>query len=191
VTAARSDFSGDWLLHRLEGDVEAMLKELDTSWVQRKAAASMGFGVGRQLVHVEHYADEIRVDTSYVSGKGEMALLRPTFHVYNTDGIEQDITDHEGRTVRTRVTWDGEALAMVSERVGEGSGRPLPSTRRYLQGDGEELVFEQTSLSTGVAVRRIYRRRESPAASNALHSSRRSLSLHSSRRSLSPAGARP
>jgi hypothetical protein len=158
--------SGDWLLHRLEGDAEAMLKELETPWVQRKAVAGMGFGVGMQLVHVEQHASEIRIDTRYVSGKVEMARPRPTFHVYNTDGIEQNITNLEGHIVRTRVTWDGEALSMDSERVSRGgSGRLLPSTRRYLQGggddDGEELVFEQTSQTTGAIVKRIFRRCES------------------------------
>lgn len=162
--AAHPDFSGDWLLHRLEGDVEAMLKEVGASWVQRKAAAAMGFGVGKQFVHVDQYPGEINICTSYRSGKEEMAWPKPTCNVYNTDGIEQDITDPEGRTIRTCVTWDGEALSMVSERVGNGCGRPLPSTRRYLQGDGEELVFEQTSPATGSAVKRIYRRYESEAS---------------------------
>mmetsp|Transcript_72155 Transcript_72155/g.188178 ORF Transcript_72155/g.188178 Transcript_72155/m.188178 type:complete len:101 (+) Transcript_72155:404-706(+) len=49
--------------------------------------------------------------------------------------------------------------------VANGGRKPLPSTRRYLQGDGEELVFEQTSPGTGVAVKRIYRRCETEAAS--------------------------
>jgi len=160
ATAAHPDFSGDWLLHRLEGDAEAMLKEVGASWVQRKAAAAMSFGVGRQLVHVDQYPDEIHIDTSY----REMAWPKPTCHVYNTDGTEQDITDPEGRTVRTCVSWDGEALLMVSERVGNGGSRPLPSTRRYLQGGGEELVFEQTSPATGVAVKRIFRRCEFEAS---------------------------
>jgi len=164
VTAARPDFSGDWLLLRLEGDIEAMLKELEVSWVQRKAAAGMGFGVGMQFVRVEQYANEIRIDTRYMSGKVQMARPRPTFNVYNTDGIEQCITDLEGCTVRTRVTWDGDALSMDSERVCRGSGRPLPSMRRYLQCDGEELVFEQKSLTTSVAVKRIFRRCKSPVA---------------------------
>jgi hypothetical protein len=141
-----------------------MLKEVGASWVQRKAAAAMGFGVGKQFVHVDQYPDEINISTSYRSGKEEMAWPKPTCNVYNTDGIEQDITDPEGRTVRTCVTWDGEALSMVSERVGNGCCRPLPSTRRYLQSDGEELVFEHTSPATGSAVKRIYRRYESVAS---------------------------
>jgi hypothetical protein len=163
MTPARPDFSGDWLLHRLEGDIEAMLKELEVSWVRRKAAASVGFGVGMQFVHVEQYANEIHIDTRYI-GKSQMARPRPTFNVYNTDGVEQNITDLEDRTVSTRVTWDGDALTMDSERVWRGIVRPLPSTRRYLQCDGEELVFEQISLTTGVAVKRIFRRCKSPVA---------------------------
>jgi len=164
TTAARPDFSGDWLLLRLEGDIEAMLKELGISWAQRKAAASMGFGVGMQFVHVEQYANEIRIGTRYISGKVQMARPRPTFNVYSTDGMDQCITDLEGCTVRTRVTWDGDALSMDSERVCRGSGRPMPSTRRYLQCDGEELVFEQISPTTCVAVKRIFRRCKSPVA---------------------------
>merc|ERR1711920_220097 len=102
------------------------------------------------------------IDTRYMSGKVQMARPMPTFNVYNTDGIEQCITDPEGCTVRTRVTWDGDVLSMDSERVCRGSGRPLPSTRRYLQCDGEELVFEQMSRTTSVAVKRIFRRCKSP-----------------------------
>jgi len=163
--AAHPDFSGDWLLHRLEGDAEAMLKEVGASWAKRKAAAAMGFGVGREFIHVDQYPDEIHIDRSYRSMPGTLAeLAKPTCHVYNTDGTEQDITDPEGRTVRTSVIWDGEALSMVSERVENGGFRPLPSTRRYLQGDGEELVIEQTSPATGVAVKRIYRRCEFEAS---------------------------
>ncbi|CAK0821219.1 unnamed protein product [Prorocentrum cordatum] len=143
VMAARSDFSGDWLLHRLEGDVEALLRELETPWVQRKAAARLGYGVGMQCVRVEHHADQIRIHTSYVSGNVEMARPKPTLNVYNTDGIEQDVTDYEGHPVRTRVTWDGDALSMVSQRVGQGSGGPLPSTRRYLQGGGAGLRADE------------------------------------------------
>lgn len=162
MTAAHPDFSGDWLLHRLEGDVQAMLMELETSLVQRKALASVGFGVGLQSVHVEQHTNEIRIDSRYLSGKVEMPRPRSTSNIYRTDGIEQYLTDLDGRTVRTRVTWDGQVLSMDSERV--WSSRPLPSTRRYLQGDGEELVFEQTSLTTGVSVKQIFRRCESPAA---------------------------
>jgi len=164
MTAARPDFSGDWVLLRLEGDIEAMLKELETSWVHRKAAAGMGFGVGMQFVHVEQYANEIRIDTRYMSGKVQLARPKPTFNVYSTDGTEQCITDLEGCNVRTRVTWDGDALSMDSERVCRGSGRPLPSTRRYLQCDGEDLVFEQMSLTTDVVVKRIFRRCKSPVS---------------------------
>jgi len=156
---AHPDFSGDWLLHHVEGDVEALLKEVGASWVQRKAAAAMGFGVGRQFVHVDQYPDTIHIDTSYrqADGNEPMAWPKPTNNVYNTGGVEQDILDPEGNTIRTVVNWDGQTLAMVSERVG-CSGKPLPSTRRYLQEDGSELVFEQTSATSGVAVKRVYRR---------------------------------
>jgi hypothetical protein len=161
---APPDFSGDWLLHRLEGDPEALLKEVGASWVQRKAAAAMAFGVGRQHVHVEQCPDSIRVETRYrqADGGAEMAFPKPTNNFYNTVGVEQDIVDPEGRTIKSRVHWDGQKLVMVSERVGDEV--PLPSTRRYLQDEGEEpeLVFEQSSANTGVFVKRIYRRCEKP-----------------------------
>jgi len=160
---AHPDFSGDWLLHRLEGDPEALLKEVGASWVQRKAAAAMAFGVGRQHVHVEQCSDSIRVETRYRSADGaEMAFPKPTNNIYNTDGVEQDTIDPEGRAIRSRVNWGGRELIMVSERVADKVS--LPSTRRYMQDEGEEpeLVFEQSSASTGVFVKRIYRRYEKP-----------------------------
>jgi len=162
------DFSGDWLLHRIEGDPEALLKEVGASWVQRKAAAAMAFGVGRQHVHVEQHPDSIRVETRYrEKGGAEMAFPKPTNNFYTTGGEAQDTVDPEGRTIRNRVHWDEQKLLMTSERVGDEV--PLPSTRRYMQDEGEEpeLVFEQHSTSTGVFVRRIYRRYEKPEADGA------------------------
>jgi hypothetical protein len=173
---ARPDLSGDWLLHRLEGDVEALLKEVGASWVKRKAAAAMGFGVGMQFVRVEQHPNTIRIDTSYrgADGREDMAWLKPTKNCYSTDGVEQNVADPEGRFVRTSVAWDGEALMMVSRRV--DCGKPLPSTRRYLQGDGKELVFEQTSPATGVVVKRIFKRCETGGSGASSASSGKSRS---------------
>lgn len=155
------NFSGEWLLHHVEGDPEALLKEVGASWVQRKAAAAMGFGVGRQFVNVDQCPTSITVETSYRQpDTGEpMSFPRPTNNTYSTDGSEQDSMDPEGRTLRTRASWDGHTLTMVSERV--GCDKKLPSTRRYLQSsesDEEELVFEQTSPDSGICVKRVYRR---------------------------------
>eukprot|EP00931_Biecheleriopsis_adriatica_P017351 TRINITY_DN12479_c0_g1_i1.p1 TRINITY_DN12479_c0_g1~~TRINITY_DN12479_c0_g1_i1.p1 ORF type:complete len:248 (-),score=48.39 TRINITY_DN12479_c0_g1_i1:196-939(-) len=138
----RPDFSGTWICTRVEGDWEAFLRLRGTSWAGRKLAASVGFGVGTQTQSIKQDGDEVEVVNRISSGyscKEERSTLR-------ADGSEQDTVDPEGRPLRQRTTWDGDAL--VSEQASL-------ILRRFFQ--GSEMCTERKT-STGLVVKRFYRR---------------------------------
>lgn len=148
VGAKLADFSGSWMLARVEGDMDAFMREVGYGWLVRSAAAAVGYGVNRSTSTITHTPTHLRMVAVTPRGSSTLEL--------RLDGTEQEgLEPLENQKVLFRPFWepDGSALAFESRRA--GSGIELPRTRRFLLGD--EMCVEQTSAK-GLVIRRLYRR---------------------------------
>ncbi|CAE7379048.1 unnamed protein product [Symbiodinium pilosum] len=147
--SSATDFSGKWVCSRVEGDWEAYLRERGTSWMMRRLAASIGYGVGKHTQTIMQNADELEVFNLVVSTgppKEERCVIK-------ADGTEQEILDPDGLLFRQKTRWmDG---VLVSEQFQSGAHVPCaPVTlKRFMQ--GHEMCTERTTAK-GVMVRRFY-----------------------------------
>mmetsp|Transcript_21560 Transcript_21560/g.43471 ORF Transcript_21560/g.43471 Transcript_21560/m.43471 type:complete len:268 (-) Transcript_21560:253-1056(-) len=147
--ALRPDFSGMWVCTSVEGDWDKFLREQGTSWAMRKAAAGLGYGVGKQVQSIEQDAGVIRI-TNIVSQYGKKD--ESTFRL---DGGAERITNLEGRQCLCVTAWDGDKL--VTRETSFATSQPNMTVRRWLSRGC--LCTERTSRA-GTMVRRFYRRRD-------------------------------
>ncbi|CAE7655564.1 unnamed protein product [Symbiodinium sp. CCMP2456] len=145
------DFSGKWICCRVEGDWDAYLRERGTSWMMRKLAASVGYGVGKHTQTIVQNSDELVVVNLVVSTgapKEERCVIK-------ADGDEQEVLDPDGLLFRQKTRWIENVL--VSEQFQSGahvSAVPV-ILKRFMQ--GHEMCTERTTAK-GVVVRRFYSR---------------------------------
>mmetsp|Transcript_85970 Transcript_85970/g.277684 ORF Transcript_85970/g.277684 Transcript_85970/m.277684 type:complete len:320 (-) Transcript_85970:135-1094(-) len=146
----RPDFSGPWLCTRIEGDWDAYLKDTGVSWAARLAISSMGFGVGKQIQHIEQLEDRIRIVNIV-----KCCPPREATCTYRTDGVQEDIVDLEGKPTLSTTFWRGSTL--VTKQVVGSPQQKLPTAVREMH--GEEMCTERVTKS-GIVVRRFYCRPE-------------------------------
>lgn len=139
VAASRPDFNGSWVLMRVEGDMESLMKELGLPWVARKAAAAAGYGVGKAKAQIKQTDDRIELET--------ITPMKTFNRIFTTDGLEHD-EELDGRSLKTIVRWDDSTL-VVDARDAKSS-KVFPTTRRYMS--GADMVVQQT-LHDGKVVR--------------------------------------
>mmetsp|Transcript_14659 Transcript_14659/g.27536 ORF Transcript_14659/g.27536 Transcript_14659/m.27536 type:complete len:225 (-) Transcript_14659:301-975(-) len=146
----RADFTGSWVCSRVEGDWDAYLRERGTSWMMRKLASGVGYGVGKHTQKIVQTADELEVFNLVVSTgppKEERSIIK-------VDGTEQEVLDPDGLVFQQRTQWLDDVL--VSEQF-QSVGHTATSVilKRFMQ--GHEMCTERTT-ATGVVVRRFYTR---------------------------------
>lgn len=143
-TLSRVDFNGRWLLNRIDGDFEAFLTDIGTSWMLRKMAKGVNYGVGKSIQDITIKGDEFTVIT-----EGGPKVTTLTMHI---GGGEEESVGLDGEPVLVRVRWEGSTLVMESRKP-DPDGTTYQPTRRYL--DGEEMVVENTTTS-GLVVKRFF-----------------------------------
>jgi hypothetical protein len=143
----RPDFSGVWLLDRVEGDMQKFLKEVGVNSLSRTSAKMLRYGAGRITQNITHAEDMLTVVST--SLKGNHATT------FRLDGTEQNSVDpFQGRPLATIPCWEArDTGVLIMESRHSDTGKPMPHTRRYIL--GEEMCVEQTTLS-GVTVRRYF-----------------------------------
>lgn len=125
----RPDFTGCWILARVEGSMDLLLKELEISWVLRKAAAAMGYGVGKARTKITQQGNLVEIEN-----QNPVKTFRRTIFV---DGAEHDETI-AGRPVRTIADWKGSVLVTDSQNL--KTLKKFPKCVRYL--DGRDMITE-------------------------------------------------
>jgi len=136
------NFAGMWNLEQVEGDMEALMTELELPWIIRKAAARMGYGVNKSKVNVSQSDDQIEVEN--------INPIKSLKRVYCVDGVEHDEV-LDGRRLKTSSHWEGSIL--VSESRNAKTGKAFPKVARYLQDN--RMIAEQF-LQNGQIVKQIF-----------------------------------
>jgi len=136
------DFAGMWNLEQIEGDMEALMRELELPWLVRKAAARMAYGINKSKVHVIQSDDQIEVEN--------INPIKSLKRVFCIDGHEHDEVLN-GTRLKTSSHWEGSTL--VSETRNASTGKKFPKVERYLQ---EDRMIAEQFLPSGHTVRQIF-----------------------------------
>ncbi|CAE7928663.1 unnamed protein product, partial [Symbiodinium sp. KB8] len=140
----RPNFSGDWMMVKAEGDMDAFLKEMGVGYVMRTFASSFNYGVGVTSTLIEHKGSQLKITMKTPKGTSTS-----TIHI---NGTEQGSVDPmEDRPLRVLPQWEGKVLVVSSRRA--DSAESLPTNRRFLQ--GVQMIVESTTQS-GLVTRRIF-----------------------------------
>lgn len=147
---ARPNFTGNWKLVKIDGDMDAFMKELGLGWMIRKAASSMSYGIGKSFNIIEHTGDTIKVENQNPGGGAHVQK-------YRIDGTEQDdVLPRENTAIKLVPTWEdvggAPAIAIRVRRVDDPK-KGMPMSRRYMF--GATMVVESTSPS-GLVTKRIF-----------------------------------
>jgi len=146
----RPDFTGDWLMVRLEGNMDAFMKECGVSFLMRSAASAARFGVGTFKTQVRHSDEVLHVVSPLIAGKVYKSSLR-------IDGTRQDDKDPtDGKRMFVTPAWEADGATLRCEYRRADTGAALPVSRRFLV--GAQMCIEQTAPS-GQAVKRYFERR--------------------------------
>lgn len=137
------NFTGRWLLNRIDGDFEALLKDMGSSWCDRKKAKANKFGVGKWVQQVLHEEKSVTIESAECSKVTSMS-----FRIGSSTEIQAAGLD--GRAVAVKAYWEGGVLQLKLQR--HGWAKPLWLSR-YLQ-DGELVV--KAVMWNGDVVRRYY-----------------------------------
>mmetsp|Transcript_67419 Transcript_67419/g.158082 ORF Transcript_67419/g.158082 Transcript_67419/m.158082 type:complete len:224 (-) Transcript_67419:335-1006(-) len=143
------DFSGKWICCRVEGDWDAYLRERGTSWMMRKLAASVGYGVGKHTQTIAQNSDELEVVNLVVSTgapKEERCVIK-------ADGEAQEVLDPDGLLIRQKTRWIENVLVSEQFQSGAHASAVPMILKRFMQ--GHEMCTERTTAQ-GVVVRRFY-----------------------------------
>mmetsp|Transcript_68745 Transcript_68745/g.139330 ORF Transcript_68745/g.139330 Transcript_68745/m.139330 type:complete len:212 (+) Transcript_68745:100-735(+) len=140
------NFSGDWVLLRVEGDFDAFMKAKGIGYVSRSLAKSTGYGVNKMHQSVEQDGDKLKITTTNPKGTKVLNLLANVEEQDGTDPIDD-------KPIKIRAAWDGSALVMTLRS--QRPAKELGSVKRYLQ---EEDTIQELVAPDGVVVRRVFSR---------------------------------
>merc|ERR1719330_1240848 len=133
------------MLHRIEGDIHAFLKEIGISQVVRSAAKAMNYGIGKMTNVITMQGDELEIVSWTPRGNRAIKFI--------LDGTEQRTFDPvEGRVLIAFSRWEEGFDAISVDTRREDTGEPCPTMRRFMRED--EMCVEQTTPSGATMVRR-------------------------------------
>lgn len=142
------DLSGSWKLTRIDGDMDAFLKEVGVNWMMRSAAKAMNFGIGKMTNDIQMTEDSIEIINWTPKGNHKSFL--------KLDGTEQRNTDPmNGTGTVAQAQWVDSLDAISIESRCEVTGKEMPVGRRYLK-DGEMHVEQRTK--SGLVATRVFTR---------------------------------
>lgn len=125
------DFSGEWLLSGTE-NMEAFLKDLGMSFMQRTFVRANQYGVGtcRQVIAQENHQCEV---VSY-------GIDETTHVTYRPGAGKLEVVASDGTTVTQEAYWSEDSATLVVEAL-HGNGAALPRLERSLRGEDMLLVM--------------------------------------------------
>jgi hypothetical protein len=127
--ATRPDFTGCWILARAEGSMEFLMKELEISWVLRRAAAALGYGVGKVRMTIIQTGNRLEI-----TNHNPVKTFRRTLIA---DGMQHDEVV-AGKHIQTLSYWEAGVLVVYSENL--KTLKKFPKCVRYL--DGQDMIAE-------------------------------------------------
>jgi len=129
IKGDHADFTGSWLCHRAEGDLETLLEELGVGYFVRQTAKTFDYGAGRASWTIEQTGDRFTIWVTALS----------TVKVEFVVGDGEQTTEGEYQPRRVIPRW-GECYTLCLDCCElDGSGQV--KERIYL--DGEELAVER------------------------------------------------
>eukprot|EP00747_Dinoflagellata_sp_TGD_P164267 gnl/TRDRNA2_/TRDRNA2_183968_c0_seq1.p1 gnl/TRDRNA2_/TRDRNA2_183968_c0~~gnl/TRDRNA2_/TRDRNA2_183968_c0_seq1.p1 ORF type:complete len:365 (-),score=78.93 gnl/TRDRNA2_/TRDRNA2_183968_c0_seq1:260-1297(-) len=137
------NFSGNWRLHRIDGNMDAFMQEMGVGWHARVANKFMGYGIEKQTQHIVQVGNAFRITTVDLWGR----RLAQKFLV---DGGEQLSSDAEGHTIIINPRRDGQVLT-VGHRT--NTGDTIQVQKRILDGDTMKL---DVTAPNGATVTRVF-----------------------------------
>jgi len=144
---AKMDLSGSWVLARVEGDMDAWLKDIGISWAMRAGAKAMKYGAGKMTNVIKMTGESMELTTWTPKGDHTSWL--------KLDGTESRNTDPmDGRSMLAVARWEGHDAIFIETRR-EDDGKVMPTSRRFLRGD--EMCVEQLTPN-GLAIQRVFAR---------------------------------
>lgn len=144
----KPDFTGKWVLERVEGNIDLLMADNGLSWPLRKMARRVKYGVGRQFQEISQ------------NGDYDVSILRAGFYKavradIRVGGGDQQILTSTGKTILANFRWEGSALRMDAKTL---TGAWLPSQQRHLV--GSRMVLENVTSKGGLVRRYFVRKRE-------------------------------
>lgn len=138
-----TDLSGSWVLARIEGDMDAWLKDIGVGWAMRTGAKTMKYGVGKMTNTISMTAESMQLTTWTPKGDHTSVLKLDGTASRNTDPMD-------GKFMLAVARWEGSDTIFIETRR-EDNGEVMPTSRRSLK--GEEMCVEQTTPKGLVAKR--------------------------------------
>lgn len=135
ATPEYMDLSGSWILSRIEGDMDAWLKDIGVAWAMRTGAKAMKYGVGKMTNVIEMTRDSITITTWTPKGDHTSVLKLDGSQSRNTDPMD-------GKGMLAVARWE-DSTSISIETTAEDTGKKQPSSRRFLR-DGEMCVEQKT-----------------------------------------------
>lgn len=135
VSFAVPNFSGLWLLDRVEGDWDAFTMEQGYGYLKRKASAALFWGVGAMT-------EEIKMTSSKLWLKNSTPVISTVIDV-EIDNSEQDAVDPDNMPVKLKLWWEENRLECDSLNV--TTGQLLARITRTMEDDIMKVVFRSSS----------------------------------------------
>eukprot|EP00933_Yihiella_yeosuensis_P052065 TRINITY_DN50052_c0_g1_i1.p1 TRINITY_DN50052_c0_g1~~TRINITY_DN50052_c0_g1_i1.p1 ORF type:complete len:315 (-),score=83.56 TRINITY_DN50052_c0_g1_i1:109-1053(-) len=141
----KPNFTGEWVLSKIEGNMDAILKDIGYPWLARKFVYAVNYGIGKVKLFVKHSNEGEQLELR-VSLQGEYGSCWKMI----SDGQEREISvgAKEGERVLGTSFWHESLL--VTEAKLRTQGRSLPTTRRYLKfatpSSQPSLIVEQITV---------------------------------------------
>jgi len=136
------DFSGHWKLVKMEGDMDAFMKNLKYPWWKRKVAATVHYGTNVIVQNIKQTGT-----TMEVQEVGPAGIYTSTISVGGGPG--QSWFQGDGNPVKIEPYWDGRYVVMKTTNL---DGTRGPKVSRYLK-DGDMV---ELSVLGGVTVKQSY-----------------------------------
>eukprot|EP00929_Paragymnodinium_shiwhaense_P070194 TRINITY_DN35533_c0_g1_i1.p1 TRINITY_DN35533_c0_g1~~TRINITY_DN35533_c0_g1_i1.p1 ORF type:complete len:313 (+),score=93.53 TRINITY_DN35533_c0_g1_i1:77-1015(+) len=143
------ELRGSWVLHRIDGNMEALMVEGGCSWSLRAMAKKLNYGVGF-VVHTIEERDDKELQLHIAGGL-------TTYHILldRMAGIEKESVCEMGNPAFNAASTDGRRLIMKGRSKKDGS--LLHTNARSVVGD--ELVQEIYPHKGDYVVRRVFKRK--------------------------------
>jgi len=137
------NFSGRWMLHHIDGDMNTFLTDIGTSWMLRKMAKGLNYGIGRSLQDIKVMGGRVTITSE--------GAVKATTMTLNIGGDEEETIGLDGEPIVVSADWVGSVLRMETRKK---DGTLAPATNRYLE--GKDMVVENRT-SSGLTVKRYFK----------------------------------
>lgn len=145
----KPNFTGLWIVHRLEGDFDAFLADMQQARYIRMTARGLRYGLGKVKVKCSQSGD----DMSFAKTLADPRQFGDTVASFTVGQREIIIVDEIGTVVAHSSKWEGAEL--VFDAVAKHTKLPV-QLRMYLDAQGD-FVEEMISCN-GTAIKYFFRR---------------------------------